>query len=179
MEQRGKRQCWALVGALAWGGCGGADSADLSGIYAVTSHTENTNACDVEGPAVTTPPYISFERQSIFGVVYYTYSSCPDATGTGCTGGGLFSLPFTELIPGGRKAEVSASSGVVPSCSLSYTVSTAILGADGALRIETRRYRETITIASDAECSSDAAKTRGTSMPCTSFEAISATLSSP
>lgn len=165
----------AGLAVVVMSGCSGSGPPDIRGMWQVATHTENTSACDAEGPAVVDPPYINFVRESFFGQSWLTYESCDDPAGTSCTGGGLFSIAYFDEIEDGYRAEVTSSSGSGTSCSLSYVESTAIVQEDGSLRIETRSKSETITVASSDECTIDEARARKATMPCRNFEVITAT----
>jgi len=127
----------AVAAGAGAAGCGG--GVDLSGGWQVTAHTVNDTACDAPGPAVADPPYIRFERDSLFGQKYYQWGPCTDATEASCdSGGGLFGLLYAKEIDNGWQAEIYVASGAAGDCLLSATVSTAVVEEE-VLSIETRR----------------------------------------
>jgi hypothetical protein len=149
------------------------DGPDLTGVWRVTAHNANTTGCTA-GPAVVDPAFIKFTQESIFGQKYFQYVGCSDAGTTCDASNGLFGLSYATSIPDGWQAELYVSSGDTAHCSLTATLSTAVVGADGSLAIETRQ-----SLAADiavSACTTEEAKARlknGTLM-CASFETISA-----
>lgn len=126
---------------------------DLTGLWRVTSHTENTTGC-TPGAAVTDPPYIQFSRETLFGQEYFQWAPC-SAPGT-CETTSLFDLSYAKAIPGGYEAQIYVASGDATACSLGATVSTAIVADDGSLTIETRiNTKDSIT---GTACTTDEAK---------------------
>jgi hypothetical protein len=146
--------------------CGG--GVDLSGMWQVTAHTLNDTACDMPGPAVADPPYIRFEEGNLFGVKYFQYGDCTDATEASCDGGGgLFGLLYSEEIDNGWQAQIYVASGQPGNCFLSSTLSTALV-EEGVLSIETRSSEMDNV---DTPCAdADEAKRE---MPCVQLEMLS------
>ena len=150
-----------------------ADGPDLTGVWRVTLHTENTAGC-TPGAALTDPAYLKFSKESIFGQEYFQYVGCSDAGITCDAGNGLFDLSYATSIPDGWQAEIYSSAGDPAHCSMTATVSTAVVGRDGALTIETRS--STAADIAVTDCSPDEAKARlaaGT-LTCERFEQLSA-----
>jgi hypothetical protein len=170
------RSIWLLAPALAatLAACTEtADGPDLTGVWRVTVHTQNPTGCTA-GPAVTDPPYIKFTRENLFGQKYYQYVDCSDAGTTCDPSNGLFGLAYAQSIPDGWQAEIYVASGDTAHCSLSGTISTAIVGADGSLAIDTRESG--ISDVAVSACTTDEAKARlaAGSLPCVSSEQLSA-----
>ena len=162
-----------LLTLAAMSGCG--SDADLTGVYLMTSHTENLSDCTVEGAAVDEPTYFALEKEDLFGQEYFSYSECTSAELTSCSGGGLFGLIFSIAIDNGWRGEVSMSSGSGDPCHLSYGEHSAVFQDDDSLRIEARVWGEEVTV-SEADCHYDEAEDRGKDMPCESFQVLVGTL---
>jgi len=113
---------------------------DLAGVWRVTGHTQNTTGC-TPGDAVTEPPYLRFSEETVFGQTYYQWAPCTSPTT--CEMTTLGSLAYGKAIPNGYEAQAYAQSGDATACTLGATVSTAVLGDDGALTIETRVLTKT------------------------------------
>lgn len=149
-----------------------ADGPDLTGVWRVTLHTENTAGC-TPGATLTDPAYLKFSKESIFGQEYFQYVGCSDAGVTCEPSNGLFGLSYASPITDGWQAEIYSSSGDPAHCSMTATVSTAVVRG-GGLTIETRS-----SVASDVavtDCSPDEAKARlaaGT-LTCERFEQFTA-----
>lgn len=150
----------------------GDDDVDLSGIYAVTHHTENSGDCVAEGNDVDDPPFFSMDPGELFGVDIFAYSECTSADPISCQAGGLF---FQLPIDGGWRNE---QSGIIGggNCVLSFQEATAVFEPSGDLRIESRRYEEAAEFPfSDPRCTTDEAELRGDTMPCAEFLVITGT----
>lgn len=159
--------------ALALGGCADEDDGpDLTGVWRVTLHTQNPSGCSV-GPQVTDPPFIKFAREELFGQKYFVYVHCSDAGVTCEPSSGIFGNAYSIPITDGHRSESYGTADLGTECILSGTISTALVGRDGALTIETRRSSQTVT---GVECTADEARARleaGT-LPCVELETLAA-----
>lgn len=160
-------------------GCGSGE-VDLTGIYAVTYHTLGDADCQVEGATATDPPYFRLQRESLFGVEVFTYSTCDGATDETCadSGGVLFGLSFQQPVEDGWIGEVSASSGFGDPCLLTYSTSSALLQEDGTVRIVAKSYSEEVTVPEE-QCGYELAEMKGSSMACSSHEVLVGRLAPP
>lgn len=118
------------------------------------------------------PVALKFAKAELFGSDYFYYEECEDLAGANCAGSGLFGNSFAEPIEGGWGGVISSSGGSAPNCTISFTEQTATLQGT-LLIVESTTYGEDVT--TEAECSTDEAEKRGTSMPCASHERIEAT----
>jgi hypothetical protein len=145
---------------------GGSTGPDIGGVYQVTHHTENTTACDVEGPDVTDPPYFQLEPGEFLGQKYYSFNECTAADPTTCSGAGLFSSVFWTN--GEWKGELYAASGGLNGspCSLQAVIVTVTTTSAG-IHIETRKSSQDDPALSGDACSSEEAHQRAATMPCT------------
>lgn len=148
---------------------------DVTGVWAVTAHTQNPTGCGA-GDVVTDPPYIKFTREEILGQHFYAYADCVDA-GINCEqGGGLFGLSYTEGNPDGWRHD---SYGSVPSgtgCVLSHTVSDLVVTGQ-SLTIDTKGYELTDDTIAEDDCSLETARSKfaAGALGCTSAETLAAT----
>lgn len=156
-----------LVVAIA--GC--SDDVDLAGTYRVDADVES-QPCGVDQPVAVSFAALVFTKSDLFGAELYSYKLCTDAAATECMAVDVFGTAFSEPIDRGWRGVVTATSGVAPSCTLSYTEQTAVL--DGpALVIESHRYAGVVETAE--LCTTDEASRRNTSMSCDRHERIDAT----
>lgn len=156
--------------ALTTAACGD-DPSPLLGVWQVTAHTENPAGCDAEGPAVAEPPFIKFIEGEFFGQEFVERVDCTSATMCD-EGGNLFGELYTESIDGGLRSSIYASSGDSTACVLSGSRSDATI-ANGALRIETRRYASgTLT---GVTCEPETAEAMLTTLPCVELEVMTGT----
>jgi hypothetical protein len=149
-----------------------ADGPDLTGVWRITSHSENTAGC-TPGAAVTDPPYIQFTKETLFGQEFYQWAACTSPT-TCDEPNGLFGLAYAKAIDNGWEAQIYIASGNMANCSLGATVSTAVVGGDGGLTIETRAHEKTDV--SGLMCDADEAKAAfdNSELTCASFEVMTA-----
>ena len=153
--------------------CGGDDTVDLSGAYAVDLHLADPEGCE-DPVALEESPGLSirFSEQDFFGQAYYEWNWCADAEGTSCEEYSGYSL-YGEPIEGGWESRVSLSSYGLDECSVAMVRSTATLEGDQLL-VETRSF--TGTFATDAAgCQPDLAESRGEELACVQLEVIEAT----
>jgi len=152
--------------------CGGSNNVDLTGIYQVNTDV-GSSPCGADQPVPMAPAYLHFTQMDVFGQKYYAYDGCMDAAATMCDGSGGLFTGFTEPITNGWKGELTASSGGGGTCALTYAVRTAVF-TKPQIAIEINEYSDTVMIP-DAQCTTDEAKKRGTTMPCQMHEHIDAT----
>ena len=145
---------------------------DLSGVYRVDLDVDSM-PCGNDQPAAMSPAYIKFNKVDFFGQTTFSFQTCDDAAGTNCMSGGLFFGFFSEPIDNGWRGEVTTSSGGGTSCALSYQNDTAIL-TGAKVVVEHNNYGDILTLP-DAQCTTDEAGKRGTSMTCKEHERIEAT----
>lgn len=126
---------------LAAAACGGDTVEPLLGLWQVASHTRDDGGCTGPGAAVATPPYVQFQLSDIEGQPVLERVDC-DAPAACEPSAGLAGLLYTELIPGGRRAETFVAFGESSNCALGARRSDAVISADGTLRVETRRFEE-------------------------------------
>ncbi|HZS41692.1 MAG TPA: hypothetical protein VFF06_32905 [Polyangia bacterium] len=150
----------ALAPAALAAGCG--DGIDITGMYAMTASQSDGAGCG-PGTAQTTPAFFQVVKQELLGVPLFSFKTCTSADPSTCTlGFGLLSEPIAN----GWKGELSIASGDAASCSLGYTVETAVVMAR-SLRYERHVYSENNV--QGTQCKSQDATSRGTSMPCTGY----------
>ena len=145
----------------------------IAGIYEVTHHTESILLdvdCVTEGNERTDPPYIQVRADTGIGGEAYGVHPCDTADEASCVD--MESLGYLDT------PEVDGWTGVIPysrtvgdSCDLSYLHHRAIVADDRSLRLEGRRYGETVPVA-EVSCSAEEAQRRGAAMPCESYEVI-------
>ena len=132
-----------------------------------------SSPCGTDVPVTAGPAYLKFHKDDFLGTSYFVYDECNDATATDCpTLGGLFDgLP--EPIDHGWQGRATSSSSSGTSCLLSYEETTATL--DGSyLVIEHALYSDSADLPA-ADCTTDEAERRGTTMACEDHARIEAT----
>ena len=153
-------------------GCASPGPVDLTGMYRVDSDV-GSMPCGADQPIVPAPAYLKFAKMSFLGADFFQYDKCPDASGTNCTsGGGLFGGGFSEPIDNGWRDQTTISS-FGGSCTLSYENGTAILTGT-KLVIERSTYSDAPAL-TQAQCTTDEARKRGMTMPCSNHAHIEAT----
>jgi hypothetical protein len=150
----------------------GTDEVDLTGLYRVDSDVASTGTCMNEQAVANPPVALKFAQGSLFGAEYFYYEECEDLTGSNCAGSGLFGNSFAEPIDGGWRGVITATSGIAPNCTISFTEQTATLHGN-VIIVESSTHGAGVT--TEAECSTDEAEKRNTAMPCTGHERIEAT----
>jgi len=156
--------------------CGGGDDdpGNYAGIYEISTHTINEEACDVEGPAIVDGySHFRLRKDEFFGEPFLALGECSSAEDESCDDAGLFSA---YIYSGGAwRYQVSVASGV-STCYLSYIDGTLEDLGGGSVRIEIRQYSDEVpSLAGDA-CTTEEAERRGKDMPCDSYEAMVGTL---
>lgn len=158
-----------VVAVLAASACSD-DPIDLSGIYQVQSHV-GSKPCGTDLPVMMPAVYLKLEKMNFFAD-YFAVSECPDATGVGCSGGGLFDGLFEPIDNGWRGVATSSSPAAPDRCALSYNEDTAILNGSH-LTVESSHH-----VSFDnrpmAECTTDKAEELAKSLPCEEHEVIEA-----
>lgn len=151
----------------------GSSEIDLSGVYMVTSDV-GSMPCGTDQPIVGAPAFIQFQKMNLLGHDYFAFQDCPDATGTSCTDpGDIFDAFYLSTSLGWENEETESSNGGDTSCELTYILSTADL--DGKqLVIEGNMYSDLVCLPM-AQCTTDEAQKRGTTMPCSQHEHLEAT----
>ncbi|MBL0220472.1 MAG: hypothetical protein IPQ07_42205 [Myxococcales bacterium] len=160
----------ALV-SLVFAGCG-TDDVDLTGAYEITSNVASS-PCGADQPVANGPAFLVFRKEKFLSAEYFVFDRCADAAGTDCSNtGSLFSGLF-EPIDGGWQGVATSSSHSGTRCLLGYSDETAKL-AGSALVVEHSEYVFDGDLA-EAECTTDEADRRGTTMDCDEHERIEAT----
>lgn len=154
------------------------DVVDLAGVYRVDSAVGNDAACGADAPIEPPAPYLQLVRvdftQNPEPLVFtsdhfFSIRACDDAAATTCRASGL--LELGQPIEGGWRTPIGGLSIVEGACTLRFYVFTALL-ADATLALDLVEHAEP---AGDADCTVDAARTRGATMPCTGHKRITAT----
>jgi hypothetical protein len=159
-----------LAGVVACSG--GDDGIDMTGTYMVTTDVESM-PCGTDQPRMMPPAYLKFHKDNFFGVTLWAYDECNDAAATDCPGfGDSYEIPKSNGWDGDEKFSSNGGSAST-TCSLGYIQSSARL-VSGALTLEHTEYEDTVMLP-DAQCTTDEAGKRGTSMPCTQHFHIEAT----
>ncbi|MEZ4404072.1 MAG: hypothetical protein R3B06_28885 [Kofleriaceae bacterium] len=142
---------------------------DLSGVWQVTSYTAAGAGCG-PGADVGGLPYIEFSRETIAGQVFYQWARCTSATACEAANP-LEDLQYARAVVGGYAAAQYGGSGDATSCLLTARVSTAVIGADGALSIVTEEHRDQVT---GSACDAPAAQSADDAMtlPCVAVTRI-------
>lgn len=132
----------------------------ISGLYAVTSQTKNSENCDQEGAADPAAPvfYRIFSNSEIFpGAMGWSSESC--ATVEACKDD---SIDLSDLVFESQTGSIwtgesmtTATGGV--NCSVSITTSNASKQADNSLAIESKRFSGILELTGD-DCDPDSAK---------------------
>lgn len=160
----------ALV-ALVLAGCG-TDDVDLTGAYEITSNV-SSSPCGADQAVANGPAFLVFRKEKFLSADYFVFDQCADAAGADCSStGSLFSGLF-EPIDGGWQGVATSSSHSGTRCLLGYNDETAKL-AGTALVVEHAQYVFDGELA-EAECTTDEADRRGTTMDCDEHERIEAT----
>lgn len=130
--------------SLALGGCTEtADGPDLVGVWQVTAHTHDDAGCG-EGTIETDPPYIQFTRESILGQEFFQWAACTSPTAC-AEPNPLFDPSYGTAITDGWEAKIFTKSGDTAGCILGAVISTAVVGADGSLTVDTRLHSTEVT----------------------------------
>ncbi len=172
----------AFVSVVLLAGCGDDDATggtptpagtDISGVYVVTAHTENTLACDTEGTARTEPTHFAVRPGSQVGyyaVACASATDCPtDLAQAAFDGNFIANLDTVET--DGWSSELTVSADIGVDCTLSFSTSRATVADDGSLTLELWTYEDHVP-SGDAACSPTEALARGTAMDCQSRERI-------
>ena len=129
---------------LALAGCTEtADGPDLTGLWQVTAHTHDDAGCG-EGMVETDPPFIQFTKEELFGQEFFQWAPCT-APGACAEPNALFDPAYAAAIADGWEARLYVSSGDAAGCALSAVISTAVVGADGVLTVDTRGHSVDVT----------------------------------
>ena len=157
---------------LAVAACSSSDGVDLSGTYMVTTDIASM-PCGTDQPVMMPPAYLKFHKDNFLGVTLWTYDECNDSAATDCPSfGDTYELQAPNGWTGDEKYSSNGGSGST-TCSLGYIQSSATL-VKGAMTLEHTEYQDTVTLP-DAQCTTDEAGKRGTSMPCVTHWHIEAT----
>lgn len=141
-------------------------------MYRVDSNVASA-PCGNDQPVAMPVAYVRFNKGSLYGNDFYAYDECSDPAGDECfAAGGLFE-GFYEPIDGGWQGRTSYSAGNWVNCTLSTTVSTAIVRGQ-KLFIESTTHSFVGETAMDA-CTNEEAEARGDDMECTRHTKIEAT----
>jgi hypothetical protein len=162
-----------VLTSLALGACGGSGT-DLSGMYQVTSISEDTNGCGAGTMPTNPPAFLHPKSQDLLGQTIWNVEECTANDPMSCSGDFVGFL--VQEIPNGWSVPISSASGGMGSpCGYGYALETATL-SKGVLTVESTFYAQTDTTPTQGMCSTDEAKKRGTTMPCKSHKIATATL---
>lgn len=151
----------------------GSDDVDLSGVYRVDAAVGSDTGCGADAPLPDAPPFLKLRKDDFFGSTYFAIESCQDQAGSDCPDSGRISGSLFEPIGGGWRSIVTASSGGGTTCGLAYDETIGTL--DGEMFVlEHTAYSDQVQL-SAADCTTDEAKKRGDSMPCTEHSVVHAT----
>jgi len=149
------------------------DGPNIAGLYEVTHHTSALldPDCVTEGNDRTEPPYFQVvESSSASGDPVFGFHPCTSADVSTCDG--IDSLGYVDV------PEADGWSSTLPysrvsgaDCELNFSTDRVDVAADASLHLEARRYGETVPVA-DGPCTAEEAATRGTDMPCESYEVL-------
>lgn len=177
-----------LAACAGCGGDGGAGSGDMGafeGTYSITSYTENTMGCDVEGPSVAADNPAGLTGVVVnFFVDVLTLQTCEDATDCAAVmaeAQANDTLPFFggwvfETVEGNTaNGRVISASGFGGNCNGRVVKFTLSLNDDGSIRMESRT-QESNPFSADAEgrCNTEDAEAAADGTPCTELTVIEA-----
>jgi len=143
----------------------------IEGLYQTTYETSNSQGC-TEGPMMIQKPFFQVKKGDILGHSIYTAEFCDTMDPASCNGA-LAGAVLTQPIDNGWSGVVTISSGSNGTCSLEYITASAILSGT-KLHAEVKQYGDTVMLA-DAQCTTEEAGKRGTSLPCKSFDVVEGT----
>src|SRR5258706_7721525 len=144
---------------------------DLSGIYQVTTHTEDQAGCGPGTPA-TSPPYFELKRGSLFGTTLFEYILCSAPQTSSCLDLGLLSIAFDVATRDGWVGDSYSANGSGSVCVLGHIASSALLQSDGDVRIEFRHFSQTFQSTPSGGCTQQAARAQSATLPCASDEVL-------
>lgn len=145
---------------------GGSDAPDLGGMYQVTYHTRGDTSCTTEGAPVSDYAFFQMVDGFIDG---FEIDECDTSDPQSCRAG---IIDFPEAGDGGwYQHAANTQTGGGTTCNLYRSEYSAVVMADGSLRIELRDWAE-YGQRSEADCTLDAAESLSGDANCELFEVI-------
>jgi hypothetical protein len=174
----------ALVALPALAAAACSSDIDLAGVYSVDTDVASM-PCGADTAVSPVPAFIKFDQVEFFGQTSWKFEDCSDGSGTMCSGDGaglfggttlvsdgLFTGLTTPVKNGWTGTEYTSSfSGTM--CTLDYKTTSATVNGP-KLAVDVLDYKDTIT-STNAECTTDVAKQRNSSMPCVAHGHIAGT----